>query len=482
MIPRASTTILVLPLLGVLQGVHGEQIVHHGVRRGKSGEHACNRGVSQNSPDGDVEHVAGSLLQRIRAVPVEVEDPDEESPGESSNTSLPTQLVHHEIGPDENVELPPQHASRIFDNSSGSTSWLSWTQSQWQLPSLAQLSQHALVSRGKNTVLLFFARGELSYIVAALTVSLFVVLLCVMAHLPRDGGPARIPIHQLDPVPRTLSHLHSNAPLRPGTGLGSALSLGPSGPVMHSGMPPSMASLPSVQAMTTAPASCAGLHPRRSFEQALNVASRMSMSLPLPSLKEMRPQLCVELVVPPGKECCLQLPTHPFGALGDGGHIAVNDVQGRPVFDVGFVPLFGAARSRWGCFAREDQKDLDKRLVLRSAVDSYVFGSCKAHARPDTKGGRSGLTLCNSSENPFGVLQQDISGSFMMKALDSWFVKITDCGQAHHRFEDSDGWILASVEGGDDIRIARIAPQVDAGLIVLVMLGIDLILQGLVGE
>merc|ERR1719195_248314 len=236
-----------------------------------------------------------------------------------------------------------------------------------------------------------------------------------------------------------------------------------------------MASLPSVQA-STAPASCVGLPPRTSFEQALNAASRMS--LPLPSLKELRPQLCVELVVPPGKECCLQLPARPFGALGDGGHIAVNDVQGRPVFDVGFVPLAGAARSRWGYFAREDEKDLDKRLVLRSAVDSYVFGSCKTHARLDTKG----LVLYDSSESPFGVLQQDSSGDFIMKTFDSWFVKLTDCGQAHHRVQDSDGRILASVESGDDFTIACLASQVDAGLIVLLLLGTDLILQGLVGE
>jgi len=120
--------------------------------------------------------------------------------------------------------------------------------------------------------------------------------------------------------------------------------------------------------------------------------------------------------------------------------------------------------------------------VLRSAVDSYVFGSRKANARLDAKDGRIGLTLCNSADSPFGVLQQDTSGDFMMKAHDCWFVKVADCGQTYQRLEDSDGWLLASVEGSDNIKIARIAPQVDAGLIVLVLLGIDLILQGLVGQ
>jgi len=525
MIQKASTTILLLPLLGV----RSEQI-YHVVKRGTSRETSCNRGVSSFAPDGDPENVAGSLLQRISAVPAE--NPDEEATGaqagagKSSNTSFSNR-------PDKNVDLPlqtnPSKTLRAHGNHSGSTVWFSWfatlarlpsllwrqryvlqppteasavendvigvsavkvtdagssesnvgRHALWRFPSLARLSQHALLSKGKNAMSVSFALGEWPCIVAALIVSLLVVVICLLANLPKESGHATASIQQMDPSPRSVCHLPSPSHLRPGTGLGSAISpVAVNGPVMHTGMPPSMATLPSVQAVTTAPASCPGLHPRKSLEQALNAATRMS----LPSFKEMRSQLCVELVVPPGKECCLQLPAHPVGFLGDGGHIAVNDVQGRPVFDVGFIPIFGAARSRWGGFAREDQKDLDKRLVLRSAVDSYVFGSCKTNARLDAKGSRIGLTLCNSTDSPFGVLQQDTSGDFMMKAHDCWFVKVADCGQTYQRLEDSDGWLLASVEGSDNIKIARIAPQVDAGLIVLVLLGIDLILQGLVGQ
>jgi len=520
MILKAPTASLI-PLLGLLQGVHSEHII----KRGKSGDAACHAELPSSTPGVNDEHVAGSLLQRLRAVPVEVADPDEEAIGESVDASLSRGLLQNRIGLDNDTKLS--------DNSTGRTIWSSWTRSwlatferlpslilgqrfgwhsfgnasvvklnvtgvsdvnvsathagsllsrvgkhQLWFPSLAQTSRTALADRGKDALMASYARGELSYIMIALTVSVFATLICFLASQPTVRHHATAPLHQTDAIPRSHCQMPSATLLRPGPGRGSTTApIAIHGPVMHPGAPASAVSLPSVQASTTAPASCAGLPPRHSFEQALNQATRMS----LPSLKEMRPQLCVELVVPPGKECCLQLPSHPFGSLGDGGHIAVNDVQGRPVFDVGFVPLFGAARARWGCFAREDQKDLDKRLVLRSAVDSYVFGSCKTNARVDPMGGRIGLTLCNSMDNAFGVLQQDSSGDFMMKAFDSWFVKVKDCGQAHQRFEDSEGWLLASIEGSDN-RIARIAPQVDAGLIVLVVLGIDLISQGLVGE
>jgi len=513
MTQKVSTTILLLTLLGILQGVRSDEIFYV-VKCDRSEEPSCSRGQPASAPDGDLEHTAGSLLQTQSAIPGEVEAPDEEvhgdpdevahgdpagpsagnaeaivpTAGESSNMSVTTGLLQHGKRPDEQAELPlqtePLNSTDVFGNSTGSSESYVGKQLFRQFPSLAQLSQRALVSRGKNAILASYARGELPYIIAALTVAVFVGVLCMTANARRGRGPEPPPLHQTDSVLRSRNYLPSPRPPRPGVGLGSALlQPGPvHGPKMHTGVPPSAASLPSIQVPSAAPASCSGLppkksiEPRNSFEQALNAATRQS----LPSLKEMRPQLCVELVVPPGKECCLQLSAHPFGFLGDGGHIAVNDVQGRPVFDVGFVPLFGPARDRWGCFAREDQKDLDKRLVLRSAVDSYVFGSCKTSAGP--KGGRVGLTLCDSSDDPFGVLQQDISGGFMLKAFDNWFVKIVYCGGQAMRFEDSDGWLLASIEGTDSTKIARIAPQVDAGLVVLVLLGMDLILQGCMGE
>jgi len=501
---KVSTTIHLLTLLGVPQGVRIGQIVHM-VKRDKSEEPPCSGGQSVCAPDGDLEHEAGSLLQKQRAKLVEVEDPDEEAhgdpagppggnteaivatTGESSNMSVTKGLLQHGKGPDEQVDLPlqkePLNSTDVHGNSTGSSQSYMGKQLFRQFPSLAQLSQRALVSRGKNAILASYARGEMPFIIVALTVAVFVGVLCMMANARRSRGRETPPLQQTESVLRSRSYLPSPRPSRPGVGLGSALvPWAVHGPKMHAGVPASAASLPSVQVSATAPASCSGLPPkksigpRNSFEQALNVATHQS----LPLLKEMRPHLCVELLVPPGKECFLQLSAHPFGFLGDGGHIAVNDVQGRPVFDVGFVPLFGPARDRWGCFAREDQKDLDKRLVLRSAVESYVFGSCKTCAGP--KGGRVGLTLCDSGDKPFGVLQQDISGGFILKALDNWFVKIVYCGGLAMRFEDRDSWLLASIEGTDSTKIARIAPQVDAGLVVLVLLGMDLILQSCMGE
>jgi len=541
MIQTVCTPFVLLPLLGLLQGVHSEQI-YHVAKRGTLRGTRCNRGVSSSAPEGDDDYLTGSLLQRSRVLPADDPEEEEEDIGESSNKSITK-------GANQTLQSPVQpkssHDVRLYGNKSGRTNWFSWPQNlQWfaipvqmstmirgqppsnvtavqlnvtavqlnvtgissaklnvtsavrfassvgkhlilQLSALVQLSQNALASKGRDLLMASYARGEMPLVMFMFAGFAFAMMAYVFTKLPKNRDQVSMPTQRMNPIPQSACHLPSSSLLRLGPGRvpNSSPRTSHGGPLMmHTGAPSSAAFLHVAQAPSTAPASAVCLSPSRSLHQALNEAAPR---LSLPSINEVQQHLCMELVVPPGTECCLHLPVQTFGSrhiIGDGGHVSVNDAQGQVVFDVALVPRFVGARSSWGSLAHEHQNDLDKRLVLRSAVDSYVFGSCKTHASLEPRCGRVALALCNSKDAPFGVLQQDSSGGFMMKALDNWTVKVRDCGQAYKRFEDGDGWLLASVMGSNHSRMARISPQVDAGLIVLMTLGIELISEGLAIE
>jgi len=187
------------------------------------------------------------------------------------------------------------------------------------------------------------------------------------------------------------------------------------------------------------------------------------------------------------------MPKITFGKLVEGGHASIDDIQGTPVFDAALVPLSLNTRARWGYADRESRDDLAKRVILRSSVDNYTFGSCRRCTEQDvattsahaTWGG-AGLAFCHHSEALFGVLQAEESGGFVMRALDGWTIFVHEVGQERLQLEDGSGWVLAEVEAStvrdNMVRVVKIQPMVDAGLISLLVLGIDVVTHGLVGD
>jgi len=186
----------------------------------------------------------------------------------------------------------------------------------------------------------------------------------------------------------------------------------------------------------------------------------------LPIAMDTTLQLCGELVVPTGKECCLFLPQIASSTMLEGGRLSINDVNGRPVFNV-------------TCCPRGEQAG--KCLVLRSAVDDFAFGYCQ-----DAAEGRmllDSLALCHHSGTQFGTLGPDKTGGFVMRAINGWTVSIQDDGQSRAKvIEVGSGRLLAVTEVGLNTtvqRMMRIGPAVDAGLMGLIMLSTDLLLYRL---
>jgi len=186
----------------------------------------------------------------------------------------------------------------------------------------------------------------------------------------------------------------------------------------------------------------------------------------LPCAMDTTLQLCGELVVPAGKECCLFLPQIPVSTLLEGGHVSLDDVHGTPVFNVTFFP---------------HGEPTGKYFELRSAVDDHNFGHCQDVA--DGGSMLDSLALCHQSGTPFGILQPDQGGGFVMRAMNGWTVSIQDDGQSRAwAVEVGSGRLLAVTEVGLSTavqRIMRIGPAVDAGLMGLIMLGTDILLYRL---
>lgn len=177
--------------------------------------------------------------------------------------------------------------------------------------------------------------------------------------------------------------------------------------------------------------------------------------------------LCAELVVPDDTECNLLVPDLNTNAPGATDRITIHDSSGLPVFH--------ASYSRSSRHSQQGSRDT-KRLILWSAIDGLIFAFCRDVEA--ALGHASGLAIFHHYEVPFGVLRQNSVGdrsaySILMHSGREIFFHQTseDVG---FRAEDENGRLLAMVMGLAP-RCVRIGPSVDAGLVTLAMLGIDLL-------
>jgi len=183
--------------------------------------------------------------------------------------------------------------------------------------------------------------------------------------------------------------------------------------------------------------------------------------------------LCSELVVPENNECSLLLPEIMESRFNASGVLSIDDVNGMAVL---YAAYSLAARPPPG---PHDLPGNGKRLILRSALEDIILASCK-DAEPVTVGGPPELTIFNKTEEPFGVLRPTSQGprsSYLVSLSTGKKMSIRrDIQALSSCITDEDGWLLAcSEDAGERGRTIRISPQVDAGLMTLIMLGIDIL-------
>mmetsp|Transcript_64447 Transcript_64447/g.185217 ORF Transcript_64447/g.185217 Transcript_64447/m.185217 type:complete len:432 (+) Transcript_64447:13-1308(+) len=161
--------------------------------------------------------------------------------------------------------------------------------------------------------------------------------------------------------------------------------------------------------------------------------------------------LCPELVVPEEQECTLLVPRLPEG--GSSGQVTVDDLRGVAVF-----------RAYYG---------QGKRLILSSAAGDSVFAFCRD--------GESGtLTIHHPSDAQFGSLRSDGGGYTVATRRGVCMHLRGDVRLGNLNATDEQGQLLAIAEPvakSNARRSVRIGPQVDAGLVALVLLGIDVLEQ-----
>lgn len=179
--------------------------------------------------------------------------------------------------------------------------------------------------------------------------------------------------------------------------------------------------------------------------------------------------ICSELVVPPDNECTLLLPLiSERDGLGAVETVTVDDARGIPIFQV--TVRLGPRGGR----------SAEKRLVLSSAVDDIVFASCRdAEPEPGART-RAGLSIFCQADAPFGVLRpdglDDASGYSVRSRSGGVVCFRGDARTGCMKAIDEHDCIIALTEATSwQQRWIRIGPRVDAGLVILAMLGIDLL-------
>lgn len=234
--------------------------------------------------------------------------------------------------------------------------------------------------------------------------------------------------------------------------------------------PPGYVNVPTPQqsgrAMTSPP-SCERLSPFSPWASTLPSAR----STPLQTSSDVtRTHLCSELVVPDGSECTLLMQRIPPQGSQKHGYVSVDDARGSPVFRASFV--------------LGDQQTDNRRLIFASASGDAVFAFCR-DAEPETAPGNHqlGLTIHHHWDTLFGVLRAKGRGASRCYAVVTGHGLRTqvrgDIRTGNLNATDEHGRLLALVEPfgpeGSGQRSVRIGPHVDAGLIVIALLGIDLL-------
>mmetsp|Transcript_47675 Transcript_47675/g.108428 ORF Transcript_47675/g.108428 Transcript_47675/m.108428 type:complete len:476 (+) Transcript_47675:112-1539(+) len=183
--------------------------------------------------------------------------------------------------------------------------------------------------------------------------------------------------------------------------------------------------------------------------------------------------LCPELVVPEGSECTLVVPRLPGSAM-DSSEVTIDDAKGAPVFHATF-----SKASTWGSVTVRQES---KRLILSNATGEAVFAFCR-DVEAETRGGPIGLVIHYHSDAPFGTLRADTrdtgSGYTVVARQGSTFHFRGQPLLGNMNVTDEKGRLLAIAEPmhshDGSRRSVRIGPLVDAGLVTLAMLGIDIL-------
>jgi len=191
------------------------------------------------------------------------------------------------------------------------------------------------------------------------------------------------------------------------------------------------------------------------------VSPRRSVSGPVSVQPPVRIKacLCPDLLVPDRHECCVRFPEINAAATRTGGILCISDANGMAM-------LYAAYNIQPGYTS-------GKRLVLTSALDERVLASCE-DAEPDASA-EPQLKILNAAEEHQGMLH---AGNPDIVVLNSGArVEIRKDMRIGTCATDENGWLLACAAPAqeDGCRMLRISPRVDAGLVVLSMVGADIL-------
>lgn len=178
----------------------------------------------------------------------------------------------------------------------------------------------------------------------------------------------------------------------------------------------------------------------------------------------------MELMVPADNECSLLVPRITNRNPGASGSVTIDDSRGVAVF---------VAKFSLSAPGMPDSMD-GRRLELRSAVDDIVFAYCRDVDGSSGGSGLPGLSMFNASDQFFGVLRPDsreLRGGYSILCAQGSMVYFRgDLTFGNMNASDDRGRLLGMTETTNQQRRAvRIGPRVDAGLITLALLGIDML-------
>jgi len=179
--------------------------------------------------------------------------------------------------------------------------------------------------------------------------------------------------------------------------------------------------------------------------------------------------LCVELVVPENNECTLLLPKIIENRFNTSGVLSIIDMNDMAVL----CAAYSLAAGPHGLAGN------GKRLILRSALEDIILASCK-DAEPETAGGPPQLAILDKSEEPIGIIRATSAAptsSYLVSLSTGKNMSIRKDIQAHSScVSDEDGWLLACTDDADERgRTIRVCQLVDAGLMALTVLAIDVL-------
>lgn len=225
------------------------------------------------------------------------------------------------------------------------------------------------------------------------------------------------------------------------------------------GMSPAASLLPSARAVPAAPRPAQSMRP--------SAVPPVAKREPEPSIQPGQHFLCPGLVVPDATECTLVVPR-------------ILDQKGQKMLQVSIDDSRGVAVFRMELYPRPNQDG--SRLVLLSPNGDTVFACCKdisdasRYGYPESKPAL-GIYAKDSSQ-PFGLLVNK-QGNFEVTTLTKQNIRFQGRSSGSLNAVDEEDKLLALSDPAPDgprgspRRTVRIGPLVDAGLMTICYLGMD---------